>query len=158
MSHQGKSARVIISLLLDKSEQAFLKDDFGAFRDTMCIPCDVETFFGTRRIHDETELRELFHAVRAHHMKTNVTDMARHVVEAVFKDDNTIVATIETRLLNGNNLTQAPYPVFMVVCREGETWRVQHLTFAIEDQPDHNAVLMGTAIKKTPGAGAPGES
>ena len=147
MSQEPESADEVVTDLLEKSGQAFLTDDFDAFHACIQLPYHLETFEGMRIVSSDAELRDLFLAVRAHPRKTNVTDMARHVVEAVYKDDDTVVATFETRLLNGNTLTQAPYPVFVVVRRDDMGWEAQQMTFAIEDSPDHNALLMGAGTK-----------
>lgn len=147
MSQEQGSAGNVVADLLEKSGQAFLTDDFDAFHACIMLPYHVETFEGKRVVTTEAELRDLFLAVRAHHRKTSVTDMARNVVEAVYKDDDTVLATFETRLLNGNTLTQAPYPVFTLVRRDSETWKAQQMTFAIEDSPDHNALLMRGGTK-----------
>lgn len=147
MTQDRGDAEQIVQHLLEKSGHAFLSDDFSAFFDCIVLPYHVETFEGSRCVTTEKELRDLFLGICAHHRKTNVTDMARHVVEAVFKDEETVLATFETRLLNGNTLTQAPYPVFIVVKRSGEAWKAAQMTFAIEDSPDHNAVLMNAGTK-----------
>lgn len=150
MSNEVTTPRDIVSALLHKSGQAFLNDDFDALHACILLPYHVETFEGTRLISTAQELRELFQGVRAHQLKTNVTDMDRHVVEAVFSGDDTVLTTFETRLLNGTQLTQAPYPVFMVVKRDQGTWKAQQMTFAIEDRPDHNEILLSVGEKDKP--------
>ena len=142
MQHDTYSAREITQYLLDKTGRAFLTGDFDAFQSSIALPYKLETFDGQSQVKTVEELHKLFQAVRAHHRNTNVTDMARHVVEAVFKDENTLVATYETRLLNGTRLTQEPYPAFAVVIREDGQWKAKNMSFAIEDSPEHNALLM----------------
>ncbi len=142
MQDSFSSARQVSEHLLKRTERAFLTDDVGEFKECLVLPYSIETFDGRRVLETPSELQELFYAIRTHHRKTGVTAIVRHVVEAAFKDPETIEATFETRLLNGTVLTQKPYPVFSVLkCIEGE-WRARSMTFAIDDSPDHNAALM----------------
>lgn len=145
MQRASDSAHNITADLLERSGEAFLSGDLDTFASCIALPWELETFEGKRQIESEVDLGFLFNALQTHHRKYGVTQIARNVVEAVFKDDLTILATFETRLLNGNLLTQKPYPVFAVIIRTDTGWKTKSMTFAIEDQPEHNALLMGTA-------------
>lgn len=144
------NARDITTEFLDRSGLAFVNGDFEAFRECIALPYELETFQGKRTVDSEDELKSVFDAILMHHRKTGVTQMARNVLEAVHRDENTILATFETRLLNGTILTQAPYPVFAIIIHDGESWKTNCMTFAIEDSPDHNSLLMGQSPEGTP--------
>ncbi|WP_227271729.1 hypothetical protein [Roseobacter weihaiensis] len=102
----------------------------------------METFDGHRTINTVEELRQVFQAVLAHYDRCGVTDMARHCVEARFKDANTVAATHETRLISRNVITQAPFAVFSILKFNGECWQVSHSSYAIGDRADHNSALL----------------
>ena len=87
--------------------------------------------------------RETFKAVCAHNAELGVTDMVRHVLEASFQDEDTIVTTHETRLVRGDVLIQKPYPVFSIVKRIGEKWKITYSQYAIVDTDSFNKTLMG---------------
>ena len=144
-----KTARDVTEYLLRRTEAAFHSGDFDEFKDSLTLPYHLETFKGRRTLNTTEKLRDLFDAVRAHHRRTGVTDMDRYVLEASFQDDKTIVATFETRLLNGTVLTQKPYPVLSVMKFDGGAWRAHSMTFAIDDNEDHNAALMGEGDRNT---------
>lgn len=152
MQQGSDTAHIITRDLLDRSGEAFITGDFGLFRDCIALPYVVETFEGKRTIQNAFELLKLFEAVRTHHLKTGVTHMARHVIVADFRTEDTIVATFETRLVNGTILTQDPYPTFAIIVRYDAGWRTNKMTFAIEDRPSHNAALMGSLTTR-PGPG-----
>jgi len=143
MKSSSDSARAITTELLNRSGRAFVNGDFDAFLSCISLPYRLETFDGKRLVETEDQLRDVFEAVRMHHRKTSVTEMNRHVVEALFRDQDTILATFETRLLHKNILTQAPYPVFAVIVRENGAWKTNNMTVAVEDSAAHNALLMG---------------
>lgn len=142
MQQEFSSAQQVSEYLLKRTEQAFLTDDFAEFEACLTLPYTIETFEGRRVLNTSEELRSLFAAVRGHHRKNGVTAMARHVIEAAFKDPETVEATFETRLLNGTVLTQKPYPVFSVLKYIDGEWRASSMTFAIGDSPSHNAALL----------------
>ena len=144
MQEDPKTAREVTEDLLARSQTAFLTDDFSEFADCMGLPYRIETFDGHRLLDTRDQLQDLFLAVRAHHRKTGVTDMDRHVVEAEFQDPATIATTFETRLLNGNVLTQKPYPVFSIIKLINGKWQVTNMSFAIDDNDDHNAALLSS--------------
>lgn len=147
MSRTLSTAREVAEALLERSRRALLDNDFEGFLQCFALPVEIETFDGRRWLKTPEHVRGLFDAVRYHHRKTGVTDAVQHVVEAVFKDPATVAATHETRLLNKNVLTQKPYPVFSLLIDGEQGWQIKSITFAIEDQPDHNKALMSAGDK-----------
>lgn len=133
---------------MDRSTQALLQDDFPTFRSFFSLPYEIETFKGRRFLESEDDLKGVFEALQAHYRNAGVTDIVQSVVEAMFKDDTTVVSTHETRLLNKTVLTQKPYAVFSVFRNDGTGWRAQSMTFAIEDNLGHNKALMSSRKDK----------
>ncbi len=148
MQQNLSTAREVSEALLERSRRALIENDFEAFLQCFALPAELETFEGRRWLKTDEHVRTLFDAIRYHHRKTGVTDAVQHVVEAVFKDPETVVATHETRLLSNNVLTQKPYPVFSLLVDGAQGWKVKSMTFAIEDQPDHNKALMSAGERQ----------
>jgi hypothetical protein len=141
------TAREVAEILMERSRRALLDNDYEEFLQCFALPVEIETFDGRRWLKTPEHVRVLFDSIRFHHRRTGVTDAVQHVVEAVFKDPATVAATHETRLLNKNVLTQKPYPVFSLLIQGEQCWQIKSMTFAIEDQTDHNKALMTAGDK-----------
>ncbi|WP_298844831.1 hypothetical protein [uncultured Roseobacter sp.] len=120
-----------------------MSDDFELLRSCFQLPYELETFEGRRIIRDTADLKDVYSAVRAHYARNGVSQMYRHCVEARFRDQTTVVATHETRLVSGNVITQAPFAVYSELRFTGEKWVIVSSSYAIGDRDDHNQALLG---------------
>ncbi len=142
-----ETAHDVCEAMLERSGRAIFARDFDAFADCVGLPCDIETYAGRSRLTTQEHLRNLFEAMLRHQNRMGVTDIIRHCVEAEFKDDRTVYATFETRLLRGTVLIQNPYPAFCIYKLSNEVWRAHSMTFGIGDSDDHNNALMSGGIR-----------
>jgi hypothetical protein len=54
-------------------------------------------------------------------------------------------STHETRLLNGAQFVQKPFPTFSTIALIDDRWKVISSSYAIDDAPEHNKALSRTA-------------
>ncbi len=121
-----------------------MTDDFDLFAACFVLPQQMETFEGCRYIKTLDDLRTVFDGVTAYFRQKNVTHLARHCIEATYRDPDTIVATHMSRVVSGTSLVQKPYPVMSLLCRDDSgIWRVSDSMYAIEDEPRHARALSG---------------
>lgn len=143
MSEPEKTAREIAEDLLVRTGQGLITGDFKPFGDCFALPKEMETFEGRRVIKTEAELESLFNDVRAYYDKIGMTEMERHVVDAEFRNPNTIVSTHQSRLVAESELVQQPFDVLSVIELIEGVWRIRHSQYSIVDSEDHNIALIG---------------
>ena len=144
MSRPLISARDVSEHLLERTGRAIMAGDFAGFAACFALPQEIDTFVGPRKIETLEELEATFKDVGRHYRSLGVTQLVRHCVDARFRDEDTVESTHETRLLNGDILAQAPFPVFSILKRTDEGWKIASGQYAIADAPAHNAALNGT--------------
>ena len=115
--------------------------DFRLFADCFILPQDFETFEGRRRITRVEDLRAVFDGVRAHFAATNVTLMERHVVAAEFVSPTEIRSTHISRLVAGEKILKATYPVMSTLNLTSDGWKVASASYALPPDPGHEAAL-----------------
>jgi hypothetical protein len=142
------TARDVSEYLLEKTGEAMLAGDMDAFAQNFLLPQDIDTFDGRLRVDTVEEVKEVARNVRAHFMSKGVTEMVRHCIDAHFRDEKTVEATHETRLLSGTQLVQAPFPVFSVLKHTETGWKIASSQYAITDEPAHNAALTGRPSRR----------
>lgn len=135
--------RDVSEALLEKTGAALMSGDFETFQACFILPQEMETFEGLQRIETTAQLRKIYDAVRRYHARLAVTYMARNCLEAEYRDDDTVEATHETRLLSGQRLIQRPFPVFSVLKRVDGVWHVASTKYAIVDAPELSQALKG---------------
>ncbi|MFK7744784.1 MAG: hypothetical protein AB8B47_07010 [Roseobacter sp.] len=145
MEQDSEAARKVSRELLEITGEALKNNDFEAFFACMLLPQKIETYDGHRMLHTKADAQEIFSAVRAYLKRSGITEMVRHCVTAAFRDADTIEAVHETRMVNGNVMTQAPFPVFSVLKYNGTRWQIARSSYAISDSKRHNDALMGTS-------------
>lgn len=142
MSPRSVSAKEIAEDLLERTGKCLSTGDFDGFAECFLLPHTIETFEGRRRIETESELRQLFDRSRDYFSQNGVTELYRHCLEAQYKDDDTIEATHETRVIARGVLIQPPYPVFSIVRRIDGDWKIGDGMFAISQADSHSAALI----------------
>lgn len=129
--------------MLARTGSALLSGDFGIFAECFLLPQEIDTFRGRDLIDSVDKVRERFDGVRDFMQKNGVTEMARHCIEAHFKDGNTIESTHETRMASGSTLVQAPFVVFSILRRTEGRWQIAYTSYAINDCEALERVLAG---------------
>lgn len=148
MSVNFKTAHEVSEHLLERSGTAMLSGDFDTFASCFELPQEMDTFHGRNLVETRDELRTIYDSVRQLYRSHGVTDMARHCVEAVFVNADTVRATHQARLLSGTELVLGPFWAMSVLRRDGDVWRVASCQYAINDAPDLNDALAGTYSEK----------
>ncbi len=144
MADEFTSAKDVSEYLLDRTGTALMTGDFDLFAACFSLPQQMETFEGRRRIETRDELKTVFDGVRSYFRQRNVTQLARHCIEATYRDPDTIVTTHMSRVVSGTSLVQKPYPVMSLLCRGDDgIWKVSDSMYAIEDEPRHARALSG---------------
>ena len=129
--------------MLETTGRALMTGDFELFAGCFAYPQELQTFIGRRILRTEEDLNDVFRAVRTHYMKLGVTELVRTCVEAAYKDDNTIEAVHETRLLSGTTIVQAAFPVMSTLRYIDGRWQVKGTTYAMPSDEDSNNSLLG---------------
>jgi hypothetical protein len=127
--------------LLARSGRGLMEGDFNLFSDCFILPQDFETFEGKRRISTVEELQAVFDGVRAHFEATQVTIMERHVVMAECLGPEEIQSTHVSRLVAGDQILRATYPVLSTLKRTSDGWKVASASYALPPDPGHQAAL-----------------
>ena len=148
MTAPEDTAQMIADNWTERIRLSLLNDDITLFEARMALPCDIETFDGQKHLTTSEDREDFFQAVCAYHKKSGVSEIDRHVLEAVFNDTEKITLACETRLLNGTALLQDPYPVFSILKLTDGCWKVVKMTFAITDRNDHNAALLSAGKQR----------
>ncbi len=143
VSGPEKTARQIAEDLLARTGQGLITGDFNLFGDCFALPNTMNTFENRRVVNDLGELRVLFDDVRTYFAKVGMTEMARHIVDAEFRNATTIVSTHQSRLVAETELIQQPFDVLSVIEQIDDIWRIRHSEYAIVDSEDHNTALVG---------------
>ena len=143
MIQTATSASDVSEMLLARTGDAMLSNDFEAFEPCLLLPYEIETLEGQRKIETRASLRLTFDAVHAHLIRQRVTMMAINCVSASFRTPNEVIATHETRLISGDIMVQKPYPALSVLVRQSEDapWRITQTSYVIVDSSDLNKAL-----------------
>lgn len=144
MTQEFVTAKDVSEYLLDRTGTALMTGDFGLFATCFHLPQQMETFDSCRDVRTLDDLKLVFDGVTAYFRQKNVTQLARHCVEAAYRDTDTIVSTHMSRVVSGSALVQKPYPVMSLLRRDGDgLWKVSDSMYAIEDEPRHAKALSG---------------
>lgn len=138
-----ETAREVHDFLLDRTGSALMSGDFDMFASCFALPQEIHTFDGSRLIKAPEDLRKIFNDVRAHFKSHNVTELVRTIMDAEFRDPDTVATTHVSRPLNGSLITQDPYPVFSILKRVNGVWKVAHSEYAIRNEHALTKALTG---------------
>jgi hypothetical protein len=134
--------RMIAEALLARSGAAMFDRDFDRFADCFFFPNVVETIDGVQEVVRPENLRCIFDKVLREFRRNGINRMERNIIEASFRDANTISCTHQSRLLNGTHLIQRPYPVFTVIERRTDkVWRIASGVYGLSNTKEcENAI------------------
>lgn len=144
MERKFTTAREVSEHLLEATGTALMCGDFDSFQQHFLLPQELQTFEGMRVLKHVDDLKSAFEAVRSFYHRTGVTDIARHCIEAAFKDEQTIEAVHETRLLSGHVLCKMPFATLSTLRLVDGHWMVNGTSYAIAEPPGLNSALLGT--------------
>lgn len=148
MLPDNPNAREIAEHLLEKSRIGFETGDFELFSGCYSLPHTIETFEGTRVVETIEESRVIFEEMVGLYTKIGMTRLDRNCIEAEFKDEATVAATYETRMLAGDQLLERPYPVFVMILKQAEGWQIANHVMAIKDIPSMWAAI-SSEVRRT---------
>jgi len=121
-----------------------LNGNFEAFSVCFHVPSFVETFEGKRYLRTENDVKTVFDAVREYYRTQAVTNVVRECISAEFHNPETIHNSHITRLLrDGEELFRRPFPVYSILRKFGDNWKVTYSQYAIDDAPKHTKALSG---------------
>lgn len=139
----GRAAVEITNSVLRLTDGAAQEGDFDAFAAHILLPHDVSTFDGFGQIETRESLHRLFNNLRVFYDQIGVTDLLRHTLSAVFRDETTISAVHEVQLVQyGSLLTIDPYQVHSELEFVNGAWGVKRSRYAIPNQAALNAALV----------------
>jgi hypothetical protein len=134
--------RDVSEFLLARTKRAIMSRDAALFASCFALPQHFETFEGRIFCESTSHLNAIFFSVVDHMRKSGMTDMVRHCVAAEFRDPDTIEATHEGRLLSGNRVMQPAYPVFSIIKKFDDRWKITYSMYAITDAPGHSRAMI----------------
>lgn len=138
------SAQDISEDLLERTGAGLMTGDFPSFLRCFHVPCFVETFQGKRFLNSRHDIQNVFDNVRDYYRAHGVTELVRECISAEYKALDTIYNTHITRLLKQNEVAfRRPFPVFSILRKFDDGWKVTYSQYAIDDAPKHNKALSG---------------
>ncbi|MBT0956393.1 hypothetical protein IV417_03260 [Alphaproteobacteria bacterium KMM 3653] len=124
-------AQSIAEDLQVRSRDCLLRGDLAGFADCYAVPSTIDCLSGALPVTSHEDMVEFFEAVREYFFRSNVGDLSCRVLEASFRDEDTISTSHEARLVTNEMLCLKPYPVYWVIRRQEGVWRVVYAQFAI---------------------------
>ncbi len=135
-------AQRIAQDFLDRQGEATLAGDIEATLAWCDLPCTLESMEGQVVANSEDEMRAICVAFIDGLRQRQLTHMARRCLEALFKSENTIWATYETRYIqSGNLVAQEPYVGFVILKHRGDRWKINTMRFAVQKDSPANVTL-----------------
>lgn len=145
------TAEDIADELLYRTGKPFKSDDYAEVADCFILPQYLETLIGSRLIESKDAVLQVFASVRQYYKENGVCDVVRTVVSAEFFAPDILGSTHVSRLMRANGeLFRAPYPVYSIIRRVGEDWKIASTSYAILDAPEHNRALHPELPAKPP--------
>lgn len=118
-----------------------LSGDATMFIACFALPQGFETAVGKVHVETKEHLTRMFETVHQKYKSIGVTDFARHVIHAEYRDSETIAFAHETRILQGATLLQEPFPAFSIVKFVAGQWLVHSSSYGATDESLAGKVL-----------------
>ncbi|MEO9823691.1 MAG: hypothetical protein ABJF50_04635 [Paracoccaceae bacterium] len=136
------TAEDIAEELLYRTGNTLVANDIGKIADCFIVPQYMETLLGSRLIESKEAVEQVIISIRQYLTDNDLVDPVRTVVSAEFLDGDTVGSTHVSRLIRTDGeLFRAPYPVYSIIRRVGDDWKIASSSYAILDAPDHNRAL-----------------
>lgn len=121
--------------MLETGEAQWIEDCFH-------LPQTVETFVGKRRLFSEACVIDVFESVRKFYETEKVTSIARAVITAERLAPDLIGSIHVAKLLkDGGQTYRAPFPVYSLIRKVHDRWKIASTLYAILDSSEHNHLL-----------------
>ena len=146
------TAQHIAEDLLARTGAGLTTGNFDLFGPCFAVPCQIETLNGLREISDIDALQRTFEDVVSYFKDTGVTMISRHVVCADFRGPDEIASTHEARIISNGQLIFAPYPVFSIIRRLDDMWKITLSQYVIVEADGLNRALEGNSKPASPPA------
>jgi len=142
------AAEEIADYLLHRTGRGLMTGEFDVFAACFELPQVLETTEGTRLVKDRDDLRRIFDSMRQFFREREVTDLVRSVVSSRFQGPNKVESIHVSRLLKaGGETYRAPYPVYSVLQRRPDGWKITFSHYVILDSRTHNGALVGWSLQ-----------
>ena len=121
--------------MLETGEAHWIKDCFH-------LPQTVETSVGKRRLLSEACVIDVFESVRKFYEAEKITSIARAVITAERLAPDLIGSVHVAKLIKDDGETyRAPYPVYSLIRKIHDRWKISSTLYAILDSSEHNHLL-----------------
>lgn len=118
---------------LDATGSALDTGDFEMFAAFFHLPHYIETFGCQCTLHTLHDLRLVFDNNRSQFEEAGNTHRVRNCISAVFKDEETILATHLTRIMHRHQQMREPVPSYSVLKLVEGVWKIVSQSCALEE-------------------------
>ncbi|MEO1491865.1 MAG: hypothetical protein AAFV19_06905 [Pseudomonadota bacterium] len=127
---------------MDETGRTMIDGDFDGFARHFSLPLMMETFEGKQTLDTIERLKVTFDGAYEFYTRHNVKELYRHCVDAQFRDPETIESTHESRVISHGVLIIPPFPVFSVIRRFEDCWKIIKCSYAVSEADDLNRALL----------------
>ena len=121
--------------MLETGEAHWIEDCFH-------LPQTVETSVGKRRLFSEACVIDVFESVRKFYETEKITSIVRTVTTAERLAPDLIGSVHVAKLLKvGGEPYRAPFPVYSLIRKIHDRWKIASTLYAILDSSEHNHLL-----------------
>ncbi|MEP5632494.1 MAG: hypothetical protein ABJP79_11495 [Tateyamaria sp.] len=137
----GMEALEVSEMLLERTAQAILNDDFEGFSHCFAIPHKIDT--PDRKVTLETRdaLRTLFQGVVQDYKNRNVTALIRHCEVAEFRGPQKVEATHVSHVMSGHQRVVDPFHTYSVMQFTDNRWQISATQYTLDRQIPVGATL-----------------
>lgn len=133
--------------MLGQTGEALLTGNFEQFLACFELPQDMDTFAGRRHLETADDLRSVFDHVRGYFHAIGLTSLNRRCVDALFRDQDTVVTMHESRLVTHGQDLREPYFALGTIQRIDGIWKITFSQYAIAGSDEHSLALMGGPVR-----------
>lgn len=143
------AASDVAQAILDVTGPALLDGDFDAFKQCFQVPQTMATMAGPIHMETEEDMQRAFDEMHLHLAALNVTEIYRRCVSATYNANGQITATHMSELISDGRTIKGPYPVFIVLEKIDQNWKVIASEYAIQEGDGQaEAIIAGDASQR----------
>lgn len=128
--HDGQTAREIIEVMLRRTSDAILTNDFAAMNACFALPLLLETKETELILTTEDEHRKLFERLVEGYVVKGVTDIIRVCEVAEFLEPNVIRSLHISHIMAGDQRVDDPMPTVATTELFEDGWRITAAQYA----------------------------
>lgn len=128
--HVEQSARSIVEVMLKRTSDAILADDFEAMNGCFAFPLLLESMQSKMVIRTTKEHRKLFVSLIEGYRSKNVTEIIRVCEVAEFVSPEMIRSLHISHIMSGNTRVDDPMPTLATIERIDGDWRITASQYA----------------------------